>query len=681
MIKKYKFGAPFETGTVEKNINCADGAVSYFNSLSSGVFNYALNADDIVYGLGEQVRGINKRGWKYESNCADDCLHTECKSSLYAAHNFLVVDGADKFGVFVDFGGNVKYDIGYENINTLTISVSQPDFYIYIIEAQTAEQTILEFRELIGMSYIPPKWAFGFMQSRWGYKTEEDIRNVADSYKKAEIPLDSICMDIDYMERYKDFTVDKERFPDLKKFSAEMKQRDLHLVPIIDAGVKIEKGYDVYEEGVRSDYFCKRADGSDFVAGVWPGRTHFPDFLNKDARRWFGGKYKILLDMGIDGFWNDMNEPAIFYSDEGLSAAFKRFAEIKDNPLDIDSFFELQALFNNVKNSPADYSAFYHNVDGEKIRHDKVHNLYGYNMTKAASEAFPEALPDKRILLFSRASAIGMHRYGGVWTGDNSSWWSHIALSMCQLVNLNMCGFLFAGSDIGGFSDNTTADLLLRWTQFAIFAPLMRNHSAAGTREQEYYRFPELIDDFRAVLKLRYSLIPYLYSEFMKAALDNKLYFKPLAFAFPNDEIARQTEDQIMLGNELMLAPVMKQNAMGRYVYLPEEMLLVRFSKSGRTVEKLSQGTHFINVALGETPLFIRKNAIIPLAKPAMSTAQIDASELELLGFVDGSASYELYEDDGVSTDYSNAKRILFTVNKNSLTQSDGRTIELSLYN
>ena len=256
---------------------------------------------------------------------------------------------------------------------------------------------------------------------------------------------------------------------------------------------------------------------------------------------------------------------------------------------------------------------------------------------------------EKRTLFFSRSSYIGAHRYGGIWQGDNKSWWSHILQSMQQLPALNMAGFLFTGCDTGGFGCDTTEDLMLRWLQYSLFTPLFRNHAADGTREQELYRFNNVAAAGEMV-KIRYSLIPYLYSEFLKAALHDEMMFRPLAFDFPEDAEAAQVEDQLFLGNELMIAPIYKQNAQGRYVYLPEEMMLVRMkSYDNYETEILPKGHHYVPVALDELVFFIRNQKAIPFAEPAESTAKTDLSTLRLLGYAD--ASYELYTDNGVSPD------------------------------
>ncbi len=245
-----------------------------------------------------------------------------------------------------------------------------------------------------------------------------------------------------------------------------------------------------------------------------------------------------------------------------------------------------------------------------------------------------------------------MHRYGGIWTGDNKSWWSHILLNLKMMPSLNMCGFLYTGADLGGFGADTTRELLLRFLALGVFTPLMRNHSALGTREQECYQF-ENTEDFRHVIGVRYRLIPYIYSEYMKAALSDDLYFKPLAFVYPDDKMACRIEDQLMIGNEVMIAPVYEQNARGRYVYLPEEMKFVKFLPDGSISEEiLLQGVHYVDIALNEVPLFIRKGHCIPLAEPAECVDVIDTQSLTMVGYQ--GSEYVLYDDDGIHKDYEN---------------------------
>ena len=684
MIQKYVYGKPFTTEAVVKEVAVAAGTPAYgsIETEQGFRFTYKMEENDIVYGLGEANRGLNKRGYCYTSDCTDDPNHTEDKRSLYGAHNFIVVAGRETFGLFFDYPSTITFDIGYTKTDTLQVSCEDADLNLFVIDGDSPYDIVKQFRGIIGRSYIPPKYAFGFGQSRWGYKTKEDFRRVVDGYRENGVPLDMVYMDIDYMQGFKDFTLNEENFQDFPAFVQEMKDRNIRLIPIIDAGVKVEKGYDIYEEGVQNRYFCQREDGSDFVAAVWPGDTHFPDVLNEEARKWFGDKYRILTDQGIEGFWNDMNEPAIFYSKEGLAelkdmlkdflenengggiTAGEMAADNRNQGEDSEktaaegdkkrfagpSVWPLMWKLGSLANSREDYRRFYHNTKDGRVRHDKVHNLFGYYMTRAAGEAFERIDPDKRFLMFSRSSYIGMHRYGGIWTGDNKSWWSHILLNLKMLPSLNMCGFLYTGADLGGFGADTTRDMLLRWLALGVFTPLMRNHAAQGTREQECYQF-ENIEDFRHVIGVRYRLIPYLYSEYMKAALNNDLYFKPLAFVYPEDAMALQVEDQMMLGDEIMIAPVYTQNAKGRYVYLPEEMKFVKFLPDGTISEEvLGQGHHYVEIALNEVPLFIRSGKCIPLAESAEYVEAVDMEHMTVLGFA--GAEYMLYEDDGVSRNY-----------------------------
>ena len=650
MIRKYRIGDPIPTDSVVEEIEISQDNIPYFDRDDSAKeLSLLLDKDDKVFGLGETVRGMNKRGWLYISNNSDDPNHTENKHSLYASQNFFVVFSKERlFGVYVDTPGKVSFDVGYTKLDRLVISFEDFDADIYIVEGESVTDIVSQFRHIIGRSYIPPRWAFGFGQSRWSYMTADEVREVADRYEEAGIPLDMIYLDIDYMERYKDFTVDEDSFPEFPKFVEEMKSRGIHLVPIIDAGVKVEEGYDVYEEGVEKGYFVKKENGENLVAAVWPGRVHFPDFLNDEARAWFGNKYKVLLDQGIDGFWNDMNEPAIFYTEDHLKEVFDEIENYKGKNLDIQSFFGFKALVGSIDNYPEDYKRFYHEYKGRKIRHDKVHNLFGYNMTRAAGEAFERLSPDKRILMFSRSSYIGMHRYGGIWHGDNHSWWSHLLLNIQQMPAVNMCGFLYTGADIGGFGSDTTEDLLLRWTAFGLFTPLFRNHSAMGTRRQELYRF-EKVDVFRNFVKLRYALIPYLYSEFMKAVTNDRMLFKPLCFEY-DDERSAQVEDQLLLGESIMLAPVYTQNAEGRYVYLPEDMKLVRFRAfEDYDEEVMSAGEHYVSAGLDEILVFIRKGKVLPLTDPRYGMERVKTTNLKYICYDAEPDSYELYTDDGES--------------------------------
>ena len=660
MIRRYVYGKVMETEAIMEKPQCQEGTIPYFTVDEEKMsFSFSMEESDRVYGLGENVRGINKRGWIYESKCSDDPNHLEDRRSLYGAHNFIVVDGKVQFGVFVDYPGILTFDVGYTRHSELKITASDWNLDVYVIEGEDVKDIVKQFRGLIGRSYIAPLWAFGYGQSRWSYMTADEVRDVVKKHRELGIPLDSVYLDIDYMERYKDFTLNDETFPDFAEFNKEMKEQNIHLVPIIDAGVKQEEGYPVYEEGLEKGYFCKKEDGTPFVAAVWPGKALFPDMLNKEARDWFGDQYKFLLDQGVEGFWNDMNEPAIFYTEDRLKDVLEKLDTFKGKNLDLNRFWEFTGLVSGLSNNVEDYKMFYHNINGEKVRHDRVHNLFGYNMTRAAGEAFERLEPDKRILMFSRSSYVGMHRYGGIWQGDNKSWWSHILLNLKMMPSLNMCGFIYTGADLGGFGSDTTEDLVLRWLALGIFTPLMRNHSAMGTRVQEVYRF-ENMDGFRHIIGLRYRFLPYLYSEYMKAVLRDEMMFRPLAFDYPQDSHAVNVEDQLLLGDGLMIAPVYEQNAEGRYVYLPEKMKMVRFKVDGTTEEEiLEAGHHYVNISLTDVVVFVRPNHLIPMSSGGQCVEDVDFENLQYISYIEnGEAVYEYYHDNGYEKDYENPEHI-----------------------
>ena len=661
-IKKYIYGNPIETNSVEEDVEECSSELPYLKcepTETGYTFSYFLSENDGVYGLGEQVRGINKRGWIYESWNTDDPEIHENRRNLYASHNFLFVWGEVSFGIFIDCPGKVIYDIDYTKRGEMTV-VCPKDFRLYIIEEETPLNIIRSFRRMIGRSYIPPKFAFGFAQSRWGYMNREDVRTVADGYRECDFPIDMIVLDIDYMENYKDFTINGERFPDFPAFVKEMRERGIRLIPIIDAGVKVEKGYSVYEEGVKNNYFCKGEDGEPFVVGVWPGDSVFPDFLNSKAREWFGSNYKTLLDCGIEGFWNDMNEPSVFYSKKNLAKTIEHISGKAGKNLSLQEFWSITGAVATLANNPEDYASFYHDADGKQIRHSEVHNLFGYNMVRSASEYFKEYDDKKRFLIYSRSSHIGMHRYGGIWTGDNASRWEHLLMNLKMLPSLNMCGFLYAGADIGGFGQDTTEDLMLRWLALGIFVPLLRNHCTFGARRQEFYLF-ENKKAIKNLLDLRYSLIPYLYSEYVKSALRGELLYTPLGFLYPNDERAKEIEDQLFVGGSIMIAPVYRQNEKGRLVYLPESMKMVKIkSVTDYREEVLPRGDHYIEIGFDETVFFIAPGKALPLANPVSHVEELDDKNFLWLKNSEGEVDYELYTDDGVTADirFENIKTI-----------------------
>ena len=610
-----------------------------------------LKPGDFIYGLGEQLGGINKRGRTYTSFCTDDPNHTPDKNMLYGAHNFFILD-SETFpaACFVDFPSKIDWDMGYGHKDHLKITIYGCSAKIYIYCGQSVEELVQKFLKSIGPSFLPPRWAFGYQQSRWSYEDHQSVERVYKNFEANDLPIDAIYLDIDYMDAYKNFTVDENRFPNFEDFIRKYKDRGVRLVPIIDAGCKIEADYPVYEEGVEKGFYCVDKNQEPFVGAVWPGLVHYPDFLNPEAQIWFGEKYHSLLDLGIEGFWNDMNEPSIFYTKESLSRSLEKSKLIKDQNLDIHKFFDLKDSFNSISNHILDYQSMYHKHGDGLISNYDVHNLYGYYMTKAASDGFNTYNENKRYLLFSRASYIGMHRYGGIWTGDNHSWWEHLLLNVKMMPSLNMCGFLYAGADVGGFGGNCDHELLIRWSQFAIFTPLFRNHACMGTRHQEPYAYDSwTLDVMRNILNFRYSLVHFLYSEFMKVNQASSMLFKPLAFKY-KDDVSKTIEDQLLFSDNLMLAPVYKQNSEYRNVYLPEKMMAVHMKDKDHYDLKLVEGGHYHeSVSKDQWLFYILKDQLLLLTPSALRTDALEVEDLNIIAYVDKQAQYDLYLDDGIS--------------------------------
>ncbi|WGS64195.1 TIM-barrel domain-containing protein [Marinitoga aeolica] len=668
--KLYRFGKPFATDATvikpeEKDLkNCEK--VNYFDikvKENKTVLTLNLDYEDRIYGLGETLGGLNKRGKIYKLYATDDPVHSPEKESLYSSHPFVIID--KKFGFFIDYPSEIIFDIGYTKFDEMIITINSKDFDLYIFESKRALEVIREYLRLTGIPYIPPKWAFGYQQCRWSYPDAKTIKNIANNFREKGIPCDAIYMDIDYMKDYKVFTIDENKFPNFPEFVSEMKEKGFNLVPIVDPGVKIEKKYDVYEEGVENNYFCKDEKGEEFVATVWPGFTHFPDFLNPEVRKWWGEKYKLFTDLGIRGFWNDMNEPSIFFVPERLKNYLDKIYELKNKEVGLE-FFMIKDKILLLSNNRDDYKSFYHVTPYGKYSNDQLHNLYGYYMAKATvEEGFEKIIPNERYLLLSRSSYSGHHRIATIWMGDNMSWWEHMLVNIRMLMSLNMAGFFYTGADIGGFGANSSPELVVRWMQLGIFSPLYRNHSALGTRNQEPWVFDENIEKIlRNTIKLRYALIPYLYSEFFNSINNLKPFISPLFFHF-DDKISKEVEDQFMIGNSIMATPIIQPNARGRYVHLPEAKWLY-WSASNfkeRNMKIYEPGDYYIKAELNEIPIFIKENSLILLNEEEINYVnEKPIKELTVIGFVTGSAEFTYFDDDGETYNFKNGKYVKINI-------------------
>lgn len=680
MIKKFKideitslfrFGKPFKTPAVTRDITGGfENSVEdlpYFSVQyereSKVVITFEMKDDDFIYGLGQMLSGLNKRNFKYKFYNNDDPLHTEDKESLYGTHPFAIVYGEKHFGFFIDYPGEMDFDIGFTEYDKMIITIKKSDFDLYIFTGSNQFEIIKSYLQLTGTPYIPPKWAFGFQQSRWSYPDEKAITNIVQKFKDDNIPLDAVYVDIDYMDNYKVFTIDKSKFCDFKAFSQKMLDLGVRLIPIIDPGVRVEDGFDVYEEGVKQDYFCQSKNGGLFTGAVWPGLVHFPDFTQKDVRKWWGDLYHGLLDSGAAGFWNDMNEPSVFYTKESLEKSKETIAgmEIKNSW----DFFTMRDAMAGIMNRRAYYEEMQHKTDFDTpVSNDEIHNLYGIYMTEAAVEGYRSYAPGKRYFLLSRSSYAGQHRMCAIWTGDNHSWWEHIKVNIQMLMTLNSAGFFYVGADICGFGGDVSPELAVRWMQCGILNPLFRNHSAVGTRDQEPFAFDT---DTNAMMKAaivnRYALLEHFYSNFLRSVLDLKPFITPVFFQF-KDKDSFECDDQLLIGDNLMAAPVYKAGMRRKNVYLPQcQWLYWNMSDHlDRDFTILSPGHHVIDTPLSGLPLFIREDSMLLLISPQESSKDISVDEVDIIAFVNNDAVYTYVSDDGESYDLMSEKLFVMDI-------------------
>lgn len=568
-----------------------------------------LGKDDAVYGLGDKPGCLNKRGYSYVNwNTDDPAPHVDSFKSLYKSIPFFIVLGDEYcYGIFADNTYKTTFDFGYENTDYYFVEHEKGELDYYFMPGNDMAEVVGLYTSLTGTTPLYQRWIYGSHQSRWGYYTQDEVLDIADKFRELDIPCDVIHMDIDYMNGYRVFTFDDKKFPDVKGLSEKLADRGVKLISIIDPGVKKDEDYFMYKEGMEMDAFAHDTDGSVYENAVWPGTSVFPDFTKQSVRSWWGDKTKILLEHGISGIWNDMNEPASF-----------------NGPLPDDVQFEYGA-------------------------HEKVHNIYGHFMAKATYEGLAKNDGGKRPFVLTRAAYAGSQKYCGGWTGDNHSIWAHIALSLEQVCNLSVSGLAMCGSDIGGFGSDTTPELLVRFYEAAVFVPFFRNHSAMGTRRQEPWQFDETtIDAVRKTVKLRYRFIPYIYDLAHECEKTGAPIVRSLVYEYPADKHVRNISDEYMLGSFVLVAPVIAPGKEVREVYLPDGDWYDYY-----TGEKYSGGRYILaDAPLDKVPVFIKAGAIIPVADGEIrSTEDITEDKISILTYP-GKGSFVHYQDDNETFAY-----------------------------
>lgn len=568
-----------------------------------------LGKEDAVYGLGDKPGCLNRRGYVYVNwNTDNPAPHVDSFKSLYKSIPFFMVLGENYcYGIFADNTYKTTFDFGFESSEYYIVSHEKGFLDYYFFPGEKPSDVVKKYTGLTGTTPLFQRWIYGSHQSRWGYCSQDEILGIAEAFEKNEIPCDVIHMDIDYMDGYRVFTFDKERFPDTKALSETLADKGIKLISIIDPGVKKDEAYFMYREGMEMDAFAHDAQGAVYENAVWPGTSVFPDFSREDVRKWWGEKTKILLDHGIRGIWNDMNEPASFRG-----------------PLPDDVKFAAGA-------------------------HDEIHNIYGHLMAKATYEGLLEHDNGRRPFVLTRAAYAGSQKYCGGWTGDNHSIWSHLTLSLEQICNLSLCGMAMCGSDIGGFGSDVTPELLVRFYQAAVFAPFFRNHSAVGTRRQEPWLFDEKTRDaVRKTVRLRYRFIPYIYDLARECERTGEPIVRPLVYEYPHDKMVRNICDEYLLGKFVLVAPVTVPGKFARQVYLPEGEWY-----DYETNEKYTGGKYILaDAPLDKVPVFIRAGAILPVAEGNIQSTEDITSENTRILTYPGQGTFIHYEDDNETLAY-----------------------------
>jgi alpha-glucosidase len=576
------------------------------------VVNYRkLYKDEKFIGLGEKTGDLNRRGSSYVNWNTDAPDHGPKSDPLYETFPFFVgLHGGLTYGLFLDNTHKSYFDFGATTDEQMSwFGADGGDMNYYFFGAQGVAKIIEDYTWLTGRMEMPPLWSLGYQQCRWSYMSAKEVLDIAENFRKRQIPADVMYCDIDYMDKYKIFTWNKETFPDPKGMINKLKSLDFHLVTIVDPGIKVEPGYKQYDEGVSKGYFATYPNGEKFVGEVWPGRCHFPNFFDGTVRKWWGASFTSLTEPGVEGFWNDMNEPAAWGQNIPWMVKFG-----------------------------AHYMP-------------EIRNVYGMQMARATYEGTKNILKNKRPFVLTRAAYAGTQRYSAVWTGDNSAYDAHMLLGQRMVNSLGITGMSLVGVDIGGFSGNPTPELMVRWNSLGVYTPMFRNHAAQGTAYREPWVWgDENMNIMKKDIEQRYRLLPYIYSSFYQSHATGLPVSRTLAINYTQEDsvYSDKFQNQFMFGDALLVVPV-ESTKLTEDVYLPKGEWF-RFTTGEKyTGEKAYQ----VPAPLTDLPVFVKAGAIIPMQHVVQSTNAKGDGILELHVWNGTKAnSYVYYEDDGSSYDY-----------------------------
>ncbi|EIF6296913.1 glycoside hydrolase family 31 protein [Clostridium perfringens] len=590
-----------------------------FKDEEGNVYISKVNDCLAYYGLGEKGGDLNKKGCYTENFNTDDPETDDDSITYYKTIPFYVALKEEAtYGIFFDNSFRSYFDIGKEMGDRIFFGAIGGQIQYYFIPGENIKEVVKNYTALTGRMEMPPLWSLGYQQCRFSYFSQEEVRELVKTFEEKDIPLDVVYLDIDYMDGFRVMTFKTPNFDDAAGLIGDLKEKGIRTITIIDPGVKVDEEYDVFKRGKEGNHFTKKLDGEMFIGAVWPGDSAFPDFSNKDCREWWKSELKkFISEHGMDGIWNDMNEPCVFNNDH------KTMLE-----------------------------TCLHNSDNGVIEHKEFHNRYGFEMSRCSKEAQEELYPNERGFSMTRATYAGGQRYSSVWTGDNMSLWSQMRMSISMNANLGISGFSFVGNDVSGFGLDSSEELFIRWMEMGPFIPIFRNHSNMYTRRQEPWAFgPRAEKIAKKSIELRYELLPYIYDLYYISHKEGLPIFRPMIMEYEKDMNLLNMREQFMLGENMIVAPVLYEGERSKTVYLPKGSWFNYF-----TMEKLQGGKWYkLPCELDEILVFVKEGAIIPTYNKKFRNVKERPNNILLKVFGENAKGFH-YNDDGHTMEYLEGK-------------------------
>jgi alpha-glucosidase len=600
------------------------------------------------YGLGDKPGTLNRRNRAFTLWNTDSFAWQESTDPLYKTIPFFIgLNEGTAYGIFFDNTYRSNFNFGLESPDFYSFGSEGGEINYYYLAGPEPKKIVQMFAALTGHTQLPPYWALGFQQSRYSYYPEARVLEIAKTFRDKKIPCDAIYLDIDYQKGNAPFTVDRERFPTFEQMIKDLAAQNFHTVLIVDLHIKKDPGhgYAPYDTGIQNDAFVKKADGSLYVGNVWPGASVFPDFTLPRVRTWWGGLFSDFVNMGVAGFWNDMNEPSLFLT------------PTKTMPLD-----NLHRL-----------------DDGTTLEHRAVHNFYGMENVRATYDGLRTLRPNERPFVLTRAAYAGTQRYAATWTGDNISAWNHLRMSTPLMLNLGISAYPLVGTDIGGFAGSPTPELLTRWIELGVFNPIYRDHTTKDTADQEPWAHGPQHEAIRKrYIELRYRLLPYIYTSMEESFRAGIPLMRPIFLEYPQATEFYGDERDFFFGNDFLVEPVVTEMVDQEEIKLPAGTWYDFWSATRFT----DKDTIVLSPKLDELPLYVRAGSIIPMQRVINATNETPSGPLELRVYPGDNCRGSLYQDDGRSYGYEKGEflRVTYactvstkTIGLSSHTETNGR--------